>query len=183
MKRVIFVTGNLNKVEEVQSILGDKFLVDHRKLDLKEVQAVKGAEVIKEKAEEAYKILKLPVLVEDVSLYFSAWNNLPGALIKWFVEELGPSGIAKILRGEKNRKATAECSAAFYDGKRMKLVTGEVEGRISERVLGKSGFGWDPIFIPKGFKKSFAQLTEAEKNKISHRRKAWERMRKYLESI
>ena len=75
------------------------------------------------------------------------------------------------------------CSVAFYDGKKMKIVEGEVEGVIAERLMGKSPFGFDPIFVPKGFKKSYAQMTEDEKGKISHRGKAWEKMRKYLEGI
>lgn len=154
MKRIIFVTGNLHKVREVQGILGEKFLVDHRKLDLKEIQAVKGAEVIKAKAGEAYGILKVPVLVEDVHLAFSAWNGLPGALIRWFMENLGAAGVLRILKHEKNRKAVVGCSVAFYDGKKMKIAEGEVEGMITERLMGKNGFGFDPIFMPKGSKKN-----------------------------
>ena len=174
------MTANLNKVREAENILGEKFLVDHRKLDLVEIQSLKSAEIIKKKAEEAYKILKLPVLVDDTSLSFAAWNGLPGPLIKWFVERMGEPGLCRMLKGEKNRKATVTCSVAFYDGKKIKIVNVEEEGIITDKPMGKAGFGFDSIFIPKGQKKTYAQMTSEEKDKISHRKLALEKMRKYL---
>jgi len=148
---------------------------------LDEIQTVDGKEVVRKKAEEAHKILKKPVLVEDTSLYFDAWRGLPGALARWFLDTVGCNGICKMMKGEKNRKAYAESAIAFYDGKKMKIVSGKVEGTVPLKPRGSFGFGWDPVFVPKGFRKTFGEMTMSEKNQISMRKRALEKLRNYLQ--
>jgi XTP/dITP diphosphohydrolase len=110
-------------------------------------------------------------------LEFIAWNGLPGSLIKWFLESVGTEGILSMLENEKNRKAIAKTSIGFFDGIKTHLFTGTISGTISKNVQGVSGFGWDPIFIPDGYDKSFAEMTSVEKNAISMRRLALEQMK------
>ena len=69
-----------------------------------------------------------------------------------------------MLEGEKNIKAKARLAVGFHDGKKTHIFIGEVEGSISEEMKGKNGFGWDPIFIPNGQKKTYAQLSFVEKD-------------------
>ena len=115
MTKIFFITNSEGKVTEAQKILGKNFEIQLKKFDLDEIQAVDGKLVIKKKVKEAFRVLKQPLLVEDTSLYFEAWNNLPGALIRWFLDAVGCEGICKMMAGEKNRKAFAESALAYYD--------------------------------------------------------------------
>mgnify|MGYP001566575306 CR=1 FL=1 len=180
MKIITFITNSPGKVEEAQSILGKDFKVGCKKIDLEEIQTINGKEVIEKKAKQAYKILKKTVLVEDTSLYFDAWNGLPGALVRWFLDTVGCEGICKMLGNERNRKAWAESAIAYFNGKKMKIVSARLEGSIPNKPNGQYKFGWDPIFIPKGYKKTFGEMGPEEKNKISMRKLALEKLRKYL---
>lgn len=183
MKRIVFVTSQEGKAKEAQSILGKGFLVEQANIDLDEIQAIEGKDIVKYKVREAFKIFKKPVIVEDTSLYFEAWQGLPGALVRWFLKTVGCDGICKMMNGEKNRKATAESAMAFCDGKAAKIVFGRVEGSIPQRPKGKFGFGWDSIFIPQGLKKTFSEMTMEEKNQISMRKVALKKLRKYLSKL
>lgn len=124
---------------------------------------------------EAYKLIKKPIIVEDTSLHLEAWNSFPGALIKWFEEYLGTQGILNLIQN-KSRNAEAKCVIAYFDGEEISFFEGSIKGQITEERKGenKLDFGFDPIFIPEGYEKTFAELGE-EKQKISHRRKALEK--------
>lgn len=180
MVKITFITNTEGKAIEAQEILGKDFMVTHKKVDLDEIQTIDGKEVIEKKAKEAFSILKGPVLVEDTSLYFNAWKGLPGALVRWFLDAVECEGICKMMKNEKDRNAYTESAIAFYDGKNMKIVTGKVEGSVPVAPKGDKGFGWDPIFIPNGYKKTFAEMGMEEKSKISMRKKALEKLRSYL---
>lgn len=173
-----FATKNENKLREVNEILGRS--LEQISVELFESQGVKVEDVVREKAEDAFHKTGKFVLVEDTSLEFVAWNGLPGALIKWFLETVGNEGIIKMLAGETNRKAVAKTAVGFFDGVQARVFVGEISGTIPETVRGTGGFGWDPIFVPDGYEKSFAEMTSAEKNSISMRKLALERMKMEL---
>ena len=163
-------TKNLNKLREFNEILEKE--LQQIEVELFEPQGLDVAEVVKEKAKDAFHKTGKPVIVEDTGLEFSAWNCLPGALIKWFLKSIGNKGILKMLQGEINRQAIAKTAIGFYDGTKCHIFFGEVKGIIPTEIRGQSGFGWDPIFIPEGYKKSFAEMTAEEKNAISMRKLA-----------
>lgn len=165
-----FVTGNKNKLREVNEILDIK--LEQIDIDLTEIQHIDVVEVVKEKAIEAYRKTGKPSLVEDTSLEFKAWNGFPGALIKWFLSTVNNEGILKMLSGEENRDATAKTAVGFYDGENVHVFLGELNGTMSTQVLGELGFGWDPIFIPEGKEKTLAEMRPEEKNRISMRKSA-----------
>lgn len=173
-----FATKNENKLREVGEILGRS--LEQISVELFEPQGVKVEDVVREKAEDAFHKTGKFVLVEDTSLEFVAWNGLPGALIKWFLDTTGNEGILKMLSGETNRTAIAKTAVGFFDGAQARVFVGEISGTIPETVRGTGGFGWDPIFIPDGHEKSFAEMTSAEKNAISMRKLALERMKAEL---
>ena len=173
-----FATKNENKLREVGEILGRSF--EQISVELFEPQGVKVEDVVREKAEDAFHKTGKFVLVEDTSLEFVAWNGLPGALIKWFLDTTGNEGILKMLSGETNRTAIAKTAVGFFDGAQARVFVGEISGTIPETIRGTGGFGWDPIFIPDGHEKSFAEMTSAEKNAISMRKLALERMKAEL---
>lgn len=156
---MILVTGNLNKLKEFEYILNSK--LENVDLNLEEIQSLDVSEVALDKAFKAYQILKKPVITEDTGLYFEELNGLPGAFIKFFVKSLSLEQICGLIK--ENRKAKAVTAIAFYDGKEMKLIKGEAKGSIALSPRGSNGFGWDAIFIPEGYEKTFAELTSEEK--------------------
>lgn len=176
-----FITGNKNKLREACQILGmDIESGDAGELD--ELQTISVEEVIRHKAEEAYKKIQSPLIVEDSGLVFLAWKGLPGALIKWFEQTVGNEGILKMMESETDRRAVAQCYIAFHDGLSVEVVKGEIPGTISTVVRGSSGFGWDQIFIPDGHTRTFAEMQSEEKNAISHRKNAFENLKKLLKN-
>ncbi|MCY4577311.1 MAG: RdgB/HAM1 family non-canonical purine NTP pyrophosphatase [Candidatus Kaiserbacteria bacterium] len=170
-----FATGNEDKIREVRAILG--YAVQQVSIDLFEPQGIKVEEVVRKKAEDAFQQIGKPVLVEDTGLEFAAWNGLPGALMKWFLDTVGNEGILKMLSGEADRVAVAKTVVGFFDGDAVHFFVGKVHGTISETVRGVGGFGWDPLFVPDGYDKSFAEMTQSEKNAVSMRRIALEQMK------
>ncbi|MDB5260360.1 MAG: non-canonical purine pyrophosphatase [Candidatus Nomurabacteria bacterium] len=180
MKKLTFITGNAGKAK----YLSDYFHipVEHRKLDLHEIQSLDLKEVVEDKARRAFEIVKEPVLVEDVSLIFTSMKSLPGPLIKWFLETLGNGGLCKLLDSFESRDAYAEVMFAICDGEQVYTFSGSMEGTISNTPKGEMGFGWDPVFIPKGYSKTWAEMTDDEKHETSMRKIALEKMTTFLET-
>ena len=180
LKSVNFVTGNPNKVKEAGAILE----IDLKQVELDglyELQTNDLNALVRNKAQQAYDSLQVPVLVEDSGLLFSAWNGLPGALVKWFEESVGCAGMLKMLENFTERKAVAMCYVALQKSPNEVLIAeGRVTGTIAETVRGENGFGWDVIFIPDGEKRTFAEMPAEEKNKISHRLKAFQKLKSLL---
>jgi len=171
-----FVTGNLNKVREA----GDILKIPLEQVEVKgifEIQTQDLDELIRHKCQQAYQALKCPVLVEDSGLQFNAWKGLPGALVKWFETTVGCEGMLKMLQSFDDRNATAVCCFAIHDGKKVQVVRGEVVGTIAYEIRGNNGFGWDVFFVPKGYSKTYAEMDFEEKNAISHRKIALEKLK------
>ncbi|MDP3948692.1 MAG: non-canonical purine NTP pyrophosphatase [bacterium] len=175
---ITFITGNAAKAKQLKWHLGRETL--HKKLDLPEIQSLNLREIVERKAKDAYEIIKSPVLVEDTSLVFKALGKLPGPLIKWFYEELGNEGICRIFAGQRNKSFIAEVCFGLYDGKELKTFSGKVYGTVAAKPRGKSGFGWDPIFIPKGYKKTWGEMSTEEQKKTSMRRIALKKLEIFL---
>ncbi len=170
-----FVTGNSNKLKEAQMILG--IPLDQADIPLEEIQTCDVAETVNHKVRGAYDAVGAPVMVEDSGLVFTAWNGLPGALVKWFEKTVGLEGMARMLDPFDSRTAVAQCFVALYDGEEVLIGRGEVPGRIAESPRGSNGFGWDTLFIPEGHDRTFAEMSASEKNGISHRKRAFEAIR------
>ncbi|MGI8419370.1 MAG: non-canonical purine NTP pyrophosphatase [Candidatus Levyibacteriota bacterium] len=177
MKKLTYITGNKNKLEHFLRYAD--FPIEHVDLDLVEIQSLDVNKIIDHKAKEAFNIIKKPILIEDVSLSFNALGNLPGPLIKWFLEAIGTEGLCHLLNNYSDRSAVASVTFAFYDGFTMKTFYGEMHGKIADHPLG-NGFGWTPIFIPKGYNKSYGEMTLEEQHKTSMRRIAVEKINKYI---
>jgi non-canonical purine NTP pyrophosphatase (RdgB/HAM1 family) len=173
-----FITGNAAKAEQLSRYLD--MPVDHKKIDLAEIQSLNLAEIIEHKAKEAYKQVKSPVLVEDVSLTFNVLGKLPGPLIKWFLTELNNDGLCQLLNSNKNRSAKAEVMFGLFDGKKLHSFHGEMEGKIAKTSKGEQGFGWDPIFIPQGSRKTWGEMTPDEQKETSIRRIALKKLEAFL---
>lgn len=181
LRSVKFVTGNSNKLREAREILGVD--IQQAQAELAEIQTIHVDVLIRHKAEEAYRKIGVPLIVEDTGLVFHAWHGLPGALIKWFLKTVDNEGLIKMLGDETDRSALAQCFIAYHDGKKVQVVEGEISGTIATSVRGKNGFGWDRIFIPEGHDRTFGEMPPEEKNSFSMRKRAFENLRTLLESL
>lgn len=175
-----FVTGNPKKAEQIGRHLN--IPVEHRKLDLPEIQSLDLDEIVIRKAQEAYKIIGSPVLVEDTSLQFHALGRLPGPLIKWFLNELKNDGLCKLLDGYSDRTATAQVKFGYFDGTELRVFEGGVTGMIASVPRGEHGFGWDPIFIPEGKTKTWGEMSDDEQKETSMRSIALAQLETFLKS-
>ncbi|CEF64527.2 Sorting and assembly machinery component 50 homolog [Strongyloides ratti] len=177
-----FVTGNSNKLREVRQIISTNpyYDVEAINLDLPEFQGT-PEEIAEKKCRIAIEQVDGPVIVEDTSLCFNAMGGLPGPYIKWFLKELKPEGLFKMLHGFEDKSAYSLCIFAYCEGKGcpVKLFKGKNNGKIVF-PRGSTNFGWDPIFEPEGYNQTYAEIDSEIKNKISHRSCALKSLCEYL---
>jgi len=176
-----FITGNKKKYEEISLLLG--IPIKQFNVDLPEIQEIDSEKIISAKLQEAIKLKKNEpdacFIVEDTSLYFDCLNNLPGPLIKWFFKQLGNHGLFTLTENYKSFGAIATTIIGYYNNGKISYIEGSVKGTIVKPRV-DNGFGWDPIFIPEGSDKTFAQMSEKEKNLISQRMKAVKKLKTIL---
>ena len=208
MINIVFITGNMNKLNEVRHILGESFNVINIKIDLIEIQSISVKEVIRYKIEEARKNINLDeikkkflelnvvindqndfyVICEDSGLFIKKLKKFPGALIKFYYESLGNE---EIVKRDGGKKAKAICCIGLLKNNDIQIVSGHIRGIISTSVRGNNGFGWDASFTPKLSDtkyeehdgKSYAELPSDIKNKVSQRYLAFNKLRKILTNI
>ncbi|KAL6708146.1 nucleoside triphosphate pyrophosphohydrolase ham1 [Coniothyrium glycines] len=178
-KHLNFITGNKNKLAEVQAILAGVIELRNQNVDLVEIQGT-VEEVTMDKARRAAEAIQGPVLVEDTCLCFKAMNDLPGPYIKWFMLAIGAAQMHKMLEGFDDKSAQAVCTFAYCEGPGQEPVL--FQGRTDGKLVASRGptvFGWDSCFEYKG--QTYAEMDKSEKNKISHRGKALDKLKAWLE--
>ena len=176
--KLYFATGNNEKFDEVKSIL-QEFNVEQLKIDLPELQGEPDM-IVKEKASFACEKAKKTVFVEDTCLCLNSLRGLPGPYIKDFIKKIGVKGVYVLASKYRDREAVAIASIGYCEpGKNPLVFQGRVKGTIVS-PRGSTRFQWDRIFMPEGLDKTFSQMSAQEKNKISHRRKAFEKFRVWL---
>lgn len=182
MDQLILVTGNKKKAIETQAILNIPLKVFD--MDLNEIQETDLHFVARHKLKQAFNIVNKPLIIDDVGLYINAWNDFPGPLVKWVLKAGGgnASVLLKMLEGEKDRSAYAKLIIGYHDGKKEHYFEGKVKGTIADSIRGHNGFGWDPVFIPDGSSKTYAEMKPSEKAKFSHRGKALQKLRQHLQT-
>lgn len=174
---IYFITGSAKKLAEVQAILPD---VQQLEIDLPEIQALDAHVIIRAKLQEAFKHHQGEFMVEDTSLALAGLNGLPGPLIKWFMQTVGNDGLAKLAADSGNPHATATTLIGYArTPDDIHFFEGTIEGEIVA-PCGETNFGWDPIFLPAGHTKTFAEMTADEKNEVSMRRRAVDQLKAYL---
>lgn len=174
----LLVTGNRHKLAEARRILGAE--LEASEVDLPEIQSLDPREVLEAKAMEAWSRLHKPVVVEETSLELSALGGFPGPLVKWMLESAGAQGIARCAIALGDPRATARCLVLFFDGSRRVIGEGINEGSLVSPGRGEAGFGWDPVFLPAGSAKTYAELGVAAKDAEGHRGRAWRDLMKQL---
>lgn len=187
--QLLFATSNVNKVKEIQSFLPEGFsLLGLNDIgfsgDIPEIaDTIEGNSLLKAQfiAENYNRIC----FSEDTGLEVVALNGRPGVRTARYAGEQACnqdniSLVLKEMNAITERKARFKTVISFFDGNEFKQFEGICNGSIATEVKGNDGFGYDPIFIPDGEVRTFAEMTLAEKNKFSHRKKAFNQFLEYL---
>jgi non-canonical purine NTP pyrophosphatase (RdgB/HAM1 family) len=180
MYNLTFITGNQGKADLTAKWLGRP--LKHHKLDLDEIQSLDVREVAAHKARQACSILKQPVLIEDVALTFTAMGQLPGTLIRWFLEELGNDGLCRLADSLPHREVLVTNCYALHDGKKVHFFEATTKGTVAPEPRGDQGFGWNPMFIPEGSTKTFGEMDDDTRQPFSARFLALEKLKAFLEA-
>ena len=137
----------------------------------------------KGKCELAAKELNGPCIVEDTSLCFNALNGLPGVYIKWFLDSCGLDGLNDMIAFSDDKSGYAQTIVAYCEGpgKEVRTFEGRTHGKIV-RPRGSLDFGWDPLFEPhEGGQLTYAEMSGEQKDAISHRKRAFVKLREHFE--
>ena len=182
MSKVTFITGNQRKADNLAKFLG--IPVDHRKIELDEIQSTNLEEVVEHKVRQAYHITKIPVIVDDVSLAFTALNGLPGPFIKFFVEQPeGNEKLCRMLDSFADREAIGTSTMGYFDGSQLKLFSGHIRGVIARHPRGDGGYGWDDIFCPEGYDgKTRSELNPDEYEAVYRAIRPLDELKAFLQS-
>jgi inosine triphosphate pyrophosphatase len=179
--KILFVTGNNDKLREAKAMMPE---IEGCDIDLSEIQEMETEKIIKAKLEEAMKQKPgVELIVEDQSLTIDGMNGLPGPFIKWFVKSLDLEGIYKLAVKMGNQETKAKTLIGYANNKgEIRFFEATIKGKIVS-PRGEIGWGWDFIFQPEGYDKTFAQMTMEQKNELSMRRLALEKLKEYLKKI
>jgi XTP/dITP diphosphohydrolase len=187
--KIIFASNNEHKIKEIKSILGNSFTLLSLS-DLNISEDIPEEEPLLEgnalsKARYIYNATGMNVFADDTGLETEVLNGLPGVHSARFAGENKDSSaniekLLTLLGTAENRKARFRTVIALIFDKREYLFEGIVTGIIINEKRGVSGFGYDPVFIPDGKNQTFAEMDLAEKNSISHRARAFEKLREFL---
>ncbi|MEO8382409.1 MAG: non-canonical purine NTP pyrophosphatase [Acidobacteriota bacterium] len=170
-EKLILVSTNPNKGIEAERILGMPLL--RVSLNLPEVQASSVEDITRYKVDVARSKGYNRLIVEDVSLGFDELGNFPGPYVRWLLEAAGGKGLAAIAYALNNRSAKAQCCVGYWNGSEARTFLGEASGEILVQPRGAATFGWDAWFQPHGSPKTFAEMTDQEKDAVSHRGHAY----------
>jgi len=168
---LFFASSNNHKYQEAKKIL-DVFGIKlgFFKIDLEEIQSNSLKDIASKKAINAFSKLKKPLIIEDDGLFIDSLNGFPGPYSSYVFKTIGNEGILNLLKNNRNAKFISIIT--FYDKKILQSFEAKLDGTISKSQKGK-GWGYDPIFVPKNSKKTFAEMND--KNELSHRYKALEK--------
>jgi XTP/dITP diphosphohydrolase len=184
MRRIYFATSNKNKFNEASRILekyGYELVLFS--FEKKELQSTDLGEIALQSALIAYTYVNAPVVVEDSGLFIKALNGFPGPFSSYVYKTIGVRGVLKLMEGVTDRSAYFEAAVAIVMPPFERVFKGSVYGRIADSPRGTGGFGFDPIFIPENEDKTFAEMSVEEKNRYSHRARAFEKLGIWLKSI
>lgn len=172
-----FVTGNAGKVAEVQSLLAPLGItVNQDGRGYPEIQADTFEGVAAAGVEWPLASgLKPPFLIEDAGLFIDALQGFPGVYSRYALDTIGCAGILRLMQDIEleGRTASFRAHVRYVDGDGTQHgFEGACRGRIADRAKGSLGFGFDPVFVPGGHDRTFAELSADEKNRLSHRGQA-----------
>ncbi|MBZ9628596.1 RdgB/HAM1 family non-canonical purine NTP pyrophosphatase [Psychroflexus sp. CAK57W] len=189
--KLIFATHNPNKVNEIQALLPEHIQIlslndlDYHKEIVEHGETIEANAKIK--ADTISDLFDLPCFADDTGLEVNALGGKPGVKSARYAgqdksDEANKKKLLKELKGKEDRSARFKTVIVFKNGDEEKVFTGLCEGEITKEPAGKGGFGYDPIFKPKRYSQTFAEMPASEKNKISHRGLAFQQLIEFLKA-
>ncbi len=179
--RVYFATRNKGKLKEARMALS-RYGIEVEMLEVEKMEI--QSDELKEIALHALSNIRFenaPFFVEDAGLFIKALKGFPGPYSSYVYKTLGCEGILKLLDGIEDRRAYFLAVVALKTPNgRVEVFEGRTDGVITEEKRGERGFGFDPIFIPDGCNRTFAEMSVGEKNAYSHRGKALRKMGEWI---
>lgn len=189
MKKIVFATNNAHKLDEVRAILGEEYCV----LGLHDIgcdeDIPETSDTLDGNAEIKARFVKdkygYDCFADDTGLEVEVLDGAPGVYSARYAgpghdSEANMTLLLHNMKGKDNRNARFRTVICLIEGSSMKKFEGIVNGTIIEKRKGNNGFGYDPVFVPEGFDRTFAELTPEEKNGISHRGRAVARLSEYF---
>ena len=187
--KLVFASNNEHKIKEINSLLGNSFsLLSLHDVNInedipEEEPQLEGNAL--SKARFVFNATGFDVFADDTGLEIYALNGMPGVHSARFAGEKKDSSeniqkVLSMLGSSENRKARFRTVIALILDKKEYLFEGTVEGTITKEIRGSEGFGYDPVFVPEGKTSTFAEMGLAEKNTVSHRARAFEKLRDFL---
>jgi len=183
-KLLLLATSNKHKLREIRHILGKRYEVRGMRVKVKEDKKTFEGNALK-KARAVAKRYQALALADDSGLMVNCLNGRPGVRSARYASPPTAKNLCgkllKEINGKINRSARFICAmAVVHPSGKYRSVKGICPGRIIKEMKGSHGFGYDPVFVPKGYKKTFAQMKPALKNKLSHRARALRKAKKLL---
>ncbi len=192
MMKIVFATNNAHKLDEVRQVVGDKFaLVSLRECgiveDIPENEPTLEGNALA-KARYIYERTGADCFADDTGLEVDALGGEPGVRSARYAtdghdDEANKRLLLERLQGVENRAAQFRTAVALIMGGQEYLFEGIVRGRIATEQHGEGGFGYDPLFVPEGYDRTFAQMSAEEKNAISHRGRAVRKLAEFLQNL
>lgn len=194
LEEIVFASHNEGKIKEIKKLLAPYGIKVKSALDMNLPDVEETGKTFEEnsllKSRTIAKLVNMPCLADDSGLCVDALNGAPGVYSARYAPNRDfDKGMEKLLAEmekspNKSRNAHFSCviSLAWPDGQ-YKVFAGQVDGKIAFHKMGAGGFGYDPLFVPEGFTSSFAQMSQEEKNKISHRGLAVEKLKDFLNNL
>ena len=192
MKKILIGTHNQGKFKEIAYLVSkryEKISPTSLKIDSPKETGKTFISNSKLKVFFFSKFVDYPIISDDSGLCINSLNNKPGIHSARFAKKHGGffkamQVILKKLKNRKNRSATFVCSLSYkYPGCKTISVVGKIKGKISSKILGKKGFGYDPIFIPEKQKITFGQMLKLNKIKMDHRFIAFKKLKKKIKTL
>ena len=192
MKKILIGTHNKGKFREIAYLLSKKY----KKVSPVSLKIPSPKETSKSfsgnsklKVNFFSKFVDFPVISDDSGLCISSLKNKPGVYSARLAKRHGSFSkamvfILKKMKHKKDRSAVFICSLSFkYPKKKLINVTGKIKGSIAKSIRGKKGFGYDPIFIPNKYKKTFGQFSKLKKMRMDHRYQAFKKLKRKIKTL
>ncbi|NOZ80848.1 MAG: non-canonical purine NTP pyrophosphatase [DPANN group archaeon] len=181
LMEITLITSNRNKAREFKLILRDFAKIITFAMEYPELRSDDPREIVALAAKQLAEKMQRPVMVEDSGLFIRALNGFPGTCTKYVFERIGNKGILKVMSGKKDRTCYYKSAIAYCaPGEQPKTVIGIEEGRLATKETGTKGWGQDPIFIPKGKRKTYGESRKKDSVNL-FRKSGLEKIRQLLE--
>jgi XTP/dITP diphosphohydrolase len=177
--KIIVATGNENKFREIARLLDEYGIDSERRAYSRDESGNTLEDIVRKKAEQAFRRIKDNLIVDDTGVYFDALDNFPGPYPRRVFEQLGFEGLLQKLKG-RERSAHFKTLICYTDGRESMIFEGIMAGTITERVYkaSRKNLPYEQVFVPEGFSIPVCMMSIGEKSKISHRAEA---VRKFAE--